>query len=254
MANGSSTPPATESYALPSGFLTRTRFVWTRYSPRLIDAIRTCENPGYVWIDWPTSRSLSRRGSRVEAEHGVPFLQGSHVVHFQPADLTVPLQSQVRTVDCPQRMATGLLRHHRANHGLPASSGTVGQLRSWNRRPDEKKCPDGYLCAFLSSPFGQAQLTANIYGAVVDELTEEQAGGIEPTPKTASDRALVRSIDSREGSDRTQIQIGRRDSSRVAHDRMRSRGAILRLSTRTRICGFQTLHRNSWRRRMPRRD
>ena len=62
--------------------------------------------------------------------------------------------------------------------------------------PNEEKCPAGYLCGFLSSPFGQAQLTANIYGAVVDELTEEQAGGIlVPIPKTAADSDLVRSID-----------------------------------------------------------
>ena len=39
--------------------------------------------------------------------------------------------------------------------------------------PNEEKCPAGYLCTFLSSPLGQAQLTASIYGAVVDELTEE---------------------------------------------------------------------------------
>jgi hypothetical protein len=36
----------------------------------------------------------------------------------------------------------------------------------------------GYLATYLASPIGQAQLTAQVYGAVVDELTEEQASSV----------------------------------------------------------------------------
>jgi type I restriction enzyme, S subunit len=38
--------------------------------------------------------------------------------------------------------------------------------------PNDKHGHPGYLTAFLMTPFGQHQLTAKIYGGVVDELTE----------------------------------------------------------------------------------
>jgi len=39
--------------------------------------------------------------------------------------------------------------------------------------PNNKKGHPGYTAAFLMTPYGQHQLTAKIYGGVVDELTEE---------------------------------------------------------------------------------
>ncbi len=132
---------------------------------------------------------------------GIPFLQGSHVVHFQPADLKYLSKAA----------------HHKlerwivdAGWLLVTCSGTIGRVaicppewHGWAASqhilrivPDEKQCPSGYLCSFLSSAFGQAQLTANIYGAVVDELTEEQAAGIlVPLPITKEDNQIVSSID-----------------------------------------------------------
>ena len=199
--------PETESYILPSGSLTESdevRLDAGRYNPRLIETLRTLRVSGRPLehlTNITESVFIPPRFKRiyVEAEHGVPFLQGSHVVHFQPADLKYLSRSS-------RRLEQWIVR---AGWILVTCSGTIGRAMvcppewdGWAASqhilrivPDEKKCPGGYLCAFLSSPFGQAQLTANIYGAVVDELTEEQAGGIlVPIPKTVNDRKLVRSI------------------------------------------------------------
>jgi hypothetical protein len=61
-------------------------------------------------------------------------------------------------------------------------------------RPDDP-CSPGYICAYLSSELGQAQLTSRIYGAVVDEITEEQARSVLiPIPETPTQRRLVAKI------------------------------------------------------------
>lgn len=39
--------------------------------------------------------------------------------------------------------------------------------------PEENITHPGFLAAFLSTPYGQHQLKAKIYGGVVDELTAE---------------------------------------------------------------------------------
>ena len=202
------TDPQTESYALPSGFLDNAdgfRLDASRYSPRFFDAIRTLRGSGRPLnrLDNLSERVfIPPRFKRVYVgkEHGVPFVQGSHVVHFQPADLKYLCRSI-------RRLERWIVR---GGWLLVTCSGTIGRTMicpaewdGWAASqhilriiPDEEKCPAGYLCAFLASPLGQAQLTANIYGAVVDELTEEQAGSIlVPLPKTAADRRLVRSID-----------------------------------------------------------
>ena len=201
------TPSSTESYFLPSGFLTGSaeiRLDAGRYSPRLIDAIHALRKSGMRLerlTDITDNVFIPPRFKRVyvEKEHGIPFLQGSHIVHFQPADLKyLSLASH--------RLEQWIIR---AGWLLVTCSGTIGRTAicpsewdGWAASqhilrivPDEKKCPSGYLAAFLASPYGQAQLTANIYGAVVDELTKEQANGISiPLPETAKDKALVRSV------------------------------------------------------------
>jgi hypothetical protein len=94
---------------------------------------------------------------------------------------------------------------------LVTRSGTVGRVAvtspMWNGWaasehilrivPDPKSdCPPGYICAFLSSELGQAQLTSQIYGAVVDEITEDQARSVLiPVPTTDAQRAAVKKID-----------------------------------------------------------
>ena len=198
-------PPSTESYFLPSRFLTESdelRFDAGRYSPRLIAAIHTLRESGMRLerlADITDNVFIPPRFKRmyVEREHGVPFLQGGHIVPFQPADLKY------------LSLSTHNLDHWIIESGwiLVTRSGTIGRAAlcpggwdGWAASehilrivPNEDKCPAGYLTSFLASPLGQVQLTANIYGAVVDELTEEQANGIlVPLPENDGDRALAR--------------------------------------------------------------
>jgi len=137
----------------------------------------------------------------VEADHGVPFLQGSHVVHFEPANLKFLSREAHKNLD------QWIIR---AGWLLVTRSGTIGNVTicppEWNNWvasehilrivPDEEKCPSGYLCSFLASPLGQVQLMAKIYGGVVDEITEEQAASVKvPIPTTDEGWERVRSID-----------------------------------------------------------
>ena len=197
-----------ESYTLPSGFLgdsREARLDAGRYSPRLIDAINILRGSGLPLkrlADVTEKVFIPPRFKRiyVEAEHGVPFLQGSHVVHFQPADLKYLSRSSRKLeqwiVGCGWILVTCSGTIGRAMVCPPEWDGWAASQHILRIVPDEQKCASGYLCAFLLSPFGQAQLTASIYGAVVDELTEEQAGEIlVPMPRTARDRKLAASVD-----------------------------------------------------------
>jgi Type I restriction modification DNA specificity domain len=138
----------------------------------------------------------------VTADHGVPFLQGSHVVQFQPTDVKYLSRKVHKNMDA-------LLI--RAGWLLITRSGTVGRVTvvppEWDGWAASEhvfrvipkvgsECPPGYLAAFLSSPLGQAQLTAQIYGAVVDELTEEHVRSVRvPIPTTPEQRQEVMAVD-----------------------------------------------------------
>lgn len=204
------TSAATESYVLSSGILSESDEIRQdagHYSPALLNARRILEQSGL---------KLERLGDIVERvilpsripkriyvapEDGLPFLQGSHVVHFQPADLKYLSPASHRNIDMIV-IRTGWL--------LVTRSGTVGRVAicppewdGWAASehiirivPDETKCPSGYLCSFLTSSLGQAQLSANIHGAVVDELTDEQVRNVLiPVPDKEVDMDFVRSID-----------------------------------------------------------
>ena len=137
----------------------------------------------------------------VDEEHGVPFLQGSHIPHFQPAD-----------VKYLSRTAHKKLERWIIEAGwiLVTCSGTIGRVtlcpEEWDKWaasqhilrivPNETECPAGYLSSFLASPLGHIQLTAQIYGAVVDELTEAQARNVVvPLPTTDEQREIMVVID-----------------------------------------------------------
>ncbi len=137
----------------------------------------------------------------VSEDHGVPFLQGSHVVQLQPADLKYL-----------SRAAHENLEPYLIRHGwiLLTRSGTTGRVAlvpaewdGWAASehifriiPDAQgACPAGYLATFLGSPIGQAQLSAQVYGAVVDELTEEQVRSVRiPIPATRAERLKVKRV------------------------------------------------------------
>ena len=196
------------SYSLPSGSLAGTselRLDACYYNPTLFDVLRILDRSGmcvHHLEKITTNIVIPPRFKRiyVEANHGVPFLQGSHVVHFQPADLKYLSRLKRKLNQWIIRSGWILLTRSgtvgRAMIAPPEWDGWAASEHILRVMPDEKKCPVGYLCAFLSSPLGQVQLTANIYGAVVDELTEEQAASVSvPLPETKEDWALVQQVD-----------------------------------------------------------
>lgn len=198
-----------EQFSVSSDWLlnsTNLRLDASFYNPRVARAIETLEKSGL-----PTKTLgevteqifIPPRFKRiyVDEEHGVPFLQGGHVVHFQPADL----KYLSRTAH--KRLERWIIQ---AGWILVTCSGTVGRVaiapKQWDNwaasqhilrivPAEDSPCPPGYLYAYLSSDVGQAQLTAQIYGAVVDELTEDQARSVlVPVPKTDDQKNLVAAI------------------------------------------------------------
>lgn len=137
----------------------------------------------------------------VDDDYGVPFLNGTNIIQFQPSDIkNISPESCKKFEDLIIRKGWLLLTR----------SGTVGRVvlcpEEWDGWaasehiirivPDETKCPSGYLCAFLTSKLGQEQLISKIYGAVVDEITAQQVRDLLiPLPNNAQDTALVQSID-----------------------------------------------------------
>jgi type I restriction enzyme S subunit len=183
------------------------RFDASFYNPRVIAAVRALEasDMGIKTLGEVCKQVyIPPRFKRVyvDAEHGVPFLQGSHIVQFQPADLKYLSRTAQKNLD-KWIISAGWI--------LVTCSGTIGRVAiapshwdGWAASqhilriiPNENntECPPGYLAAFLESPIGQAQLTAQIYGAVVDELTEDQARSVRvPVPVTRGQQTKVDQI------------------------------------------------------------
>lgn len=175
------------------------------YNPRAARAIDALKHSGLTLktLGEVTERIfIPNRFARtyVDKDHGLPFLQGSHVVHFQPADLKYVSPTVHKKLD---------LWVIREGWLLVTRSGSVGRIavtpHSWDGWaasehilrivPKKKGLPVGYLYSFLSSELGQAQLTAQIYGAVVDELTEDQTRSVLiPVPETQQQLTLVKNL------------------------------------------------------------
>lgn len=136
----------------------------------------------------------------VDKEHGVPFLQGTHIVHFRPTDLKYLSRSAHRNLD-RWIIKSGWV--------LVTCSGTIGRvtiaLKQWNNwaasqhilrivPKSNEACPAGYIYAWLSSPLGQAQFNG-IYGAVVDELTADHVANILiPVAETEEQQSMINYI------------------------------------------------------------
>jgi type I restriction enzyme S subunit len=176
------------------------------YNPRVAEALATLRRSGLKLktLGEVTDRIfIPGRFKRiyVKKEHGLPFLQGSHVVHFQPADMKFVSKTAHKDIN---------LWVIKKGWILVTRSGTVGRVSIasgiWNGWAASEHilrivpkagedCPAGYIYAFLSSEIGQAQLTSQIYGAVVDEITEDQARGVLiPVPSTPAQRKAVQEI------------------------------------------------------------
>ena len=204
-------PPrrSVEHFAVPSNIVAGTdarRLDASYFNPAVAQALDTLRHSGMSLAplgDITSRVFIPPRFKRiyVEPEYGVPFLQGSHIVHFQPADV----KYLSRTAH--KRLERWIIQ---AGWLLITCSGTVGRVTmcpsewdGWAASqhilrivPDKNACPPGYLYSFLASPLGHVQLTAQIYGAVVDELTEDQAKSVlVPLPETSEQRERVNRID-----------------------------------------------------------
>jgi len=114
----------------------------------------------------------------VEKQFGVPFLQGSHLPQMRIYDLKYLSKraNQDEITNC--ELQEGFI--------LLTRSGTIGRVEIVTRNKDGWTASEhliriitndvgypGFITAFLMTPYGQHQLDAKIYGAVVDELTPE---------------------------------------------------------------------------------
>ncbi|HSH58268.1 MAG TPA: hypothetical protein VK988_01250 [Acidimicrobiales bacterium] len=174
------------------------------YDAAVIEAIGALEASGMALTpirDLTERVFIPNRFKRnyVDADHGVPFLQGSHIIQFRPDDVRYLALATHKNMD-NLLISSGWL--------LITRSGTVGRCAivtaQWDgwaasehifRVVPRPGCPVGYLATFLGSPVGQLQLSHQIYGAVVDELTVEHIRGIRvPMPVTKAQKRTVAAI------------------------------------------------------------
>jgi type I restriction enzyme S subunit len=116
------------------------------------------------------------------SEDGIPFLQGAHIPMIRPMDVKFLWKGT-------KNIQNTLLKKHWV---LMTRSGTVGRigfvsdfLDGWAasehilRIAVKPEINAGYIVAFLSSPYGYYQIKGKIYGAVVDEIAEQDTSLIE---------------------------------------------------------------------------
>jgi len=113
---------------------------------------------------------------------GIPFLQGSHIVQLRPMGVKY-LWKKMKNIEKAKIKRNWLLM---------TRSGTVGRmgivsnlLDNWAasehlfRLIVKNEINPGYLAAFLMFPYGELQIKGKIYGAVVDEIGEQDTSLIE---------------------------------------------------------------------------
>lgn len=120
----------------------------------------------------------------VTKDHGVPFLQSSHIPQTRYHDLKyISKKANAKHIhECLVYQGYVLITR----------SGTVGRIGlvtsttdKWAASehmlrivPDLNRGHPGYIAAFLLTPYGQHQLKSKIYGGVVDELTPEDTSSL----------------------------------------------------------------------------
>ncbi|RLG43806.1 MAG: hypothetical protein DRN92_08890 [Thermoproteota archaeon] len=115
-------------------------------------------------------------------DNGIPFLQGAHIPMIKPMDVKYIWKGMKNLQDI-------LLKRHWV---LMTRSGTVGRVGFVSEFSDGWAAsehilrisvkPDfnpGYIVAFLSSLYGEYQIKGKVYGAVVDEIAEQDTSLIE---------------------------------------------------------------------------
>jgi len=116
------------------------------------------------------------------SEDGIPFLQGAHITMIKPMEVKFLWKGMTN-------IQKTLLKK---NWVLMTRSGTVGRigfvsdsLDGWAASEHilriivKPEINPGYIVAFLSSPYGDYQIKGKIYGAVVDEIAEQDTSLIE---------------------------------------------------------------------------
>jgi type I restriction enzyme S subunit len=118
----------------------------------------------------------------VQRGHGIPFLRPSHLPQTRPHDLGY-ISRLTKELE--------LLKLHEGDV-MVTTDGTVGQiglvtshLTGWAGSNniaritcDSTSYQNGFLAAFLSTPYGYHQLTREIYGGVVDHIEASQIESI----------------------------------------------------------------------------
>jgi type I restriction enzyme, S subunit len=119
----------------------------------------------------------------VAAGHGVPFLQGRQLPQMTPTD------QQFLSVKHTPGLERWIIE---SGWVLVTCSGTIGRVVVASKGQDRWAASQhilriigradgahpGYLAAFLMTPYGQHQLTAKVYGGVVDEITESDTEAV----------------------------------------------------------------------------
>jgi type I restriction enzyme S subunit len=134
-------------------------------------------------LDVIRNSNLRKRVYVDVSENGVPLIGGKQLIQLRPTDLNYLSSSKTK----------GLLSE-RVHDGwvLVSCGGTVGRVllvhRNFNNWvmsqhvmrliPDTKKIKPGYLFAFLSSNYGQIQLSQASYGSVQKEVRDFHFGDI----------------------------------------------------------------------------
>ena len=169
----------------------------------LVDLDRTCQR---IFYPGRFKRTY------VSKEHGVPFLQGSHISLMKPYDLKYLAHIDQRNVQRCQIDRRWVLM---------TCSGTVGRVSVVSSIADKwaasqhivrlvAKEPDynpGYIALFLMTPYGQYQVRSKIYGAVIDELMSEDLAQvlIPDAPKAVQDAIGNKVLEAFENKDRANV-------------------------------------------------
>lgn len=201
-------PRRVESFRVGSDLVAQSpecRLDATFYNGAVIEGLAALEKTG---MELTTVGDLTERvfipnrfkRNYVDSAHGVPFLRGSHIIHFRPDDMKYLSKTTHTNMG-------GLLV--RKGWILITRSGTVGRVAlvtsqwdGWAATEDlfrvvpKAGCPVGYLAAFLDSPLGQLQLSRQVFGAVIDHLTEDHIRSVRvPMPANKDQREWVAGID-----------------------------------------------------------
>ncbi len=148
----------------------------------------------------------------VGKEHGVPFIQGSHIPLMKPYDQKYLARSDKRNLDMCIISRDWVLVTRSGTIGRvgmvsSAMDGTAASehlIRIVAKRPANNP---GYIATFLMTPYAQLQVKLQIYGAVIDEITPEDLAQvlIPDAPKSVQDAIGNTVLEAFEDKDRANV-------------------------------------------------